>query len=319
MHFHVQTCTLKQLMQVMNVKFVGLVASCCCIRIDTARDAVVSLTQRLQMWSLVVRTDLRQRSLVGDAEFGLILVAAMDAIQAGVREGHEWHSDVLPNGNILCLHKDFGEWTLDWEPPKAKKQRLHNEMVAASETSRAKKPRLQDEVVSASETSKAKKPRLHDEMVAATEKSEASETSEESEDFEASDAFEESAQTGRLTTRLLAVNTAFREQTSYFDFCIAMFEAIDAISTSEQCARQWTSRPTFFGDVFTLFRSGVTWYMEVGPPPKGYNRGFAGCSSRVRGRSIAPDNREKPCGQWLSGSLAAAVSGQWVASSSSGL
>ena len=250
------------------------------------------------MWSLVVRTDLRQRSLVGDAEFGLILVAAMDAIQAGVRQGHEWHSDVLPNGNILCLHKDFGEWTLDWEPPKAKKQRLHNEMVAASETSRAKKPRL------------------HDEMVAATEKSEASETSEESEDCEATDAFEESAQKGRLTTRLLAVNTALREQTSYVEFCTAIFEAIDAISTSERCARQWTSIPTFFGDVFTLFGSGVTWYMEVGPPPKGYNRGFAGCSSRVRGRSIAPDNREKPCGQWLSGSRAAAVSGQWIANSS---
>ena len=65
-------------------------------------------------------------------------------------------------------------------------------------------------------------------MVAATEKSEASETSEESEDFEAADAFEESAQKVRLTTRLLAVNTAFREQTSYFDFCIAMFEAIPA-------------------------------------------------------------------------------------------
>ena len=115
---------------------------------------------------------------------------------------------------------------------------------------------------------------------------------------------------------MLAVNTALREQTSYVEFCTATFEAIDAISTSERCARQWTSIPTFFGDVFTLFRSGVTWYMEVGPPPKGYNRGFAGCSSRVRGRSIAPDNREKPCGQWLSGSLAAAVSGQWVASSS---
>ena len=36
----------KQLMQVMNVKFVALVASCCCIRIDTARDAMVSLAQR---------------------------------------------------------------------------------------------------------------------------------------------------------------------------------------------------------------------------------------------------------------------------------
>ena len=117
--------------------------------------ALVSLAQRLLMWSLIVRTDLRQQSLVGDAEFGLILVAAMDAIQAGVREGHEWHSDVLPNGNILCLDKEGGEWTLDWEPPKAKKQRLHNEMVVASETSRAKKTRLHDEVVSASETSKA--------------------------------------------------------------------------------------------------------------------------------------------------------------------
>ena len=115
---------------------------------------------------------------------------------------------MAPNGNILCLDKEGGEWTLDWEPPKANQQRLHNEMVVASETSRAKKPRLHDKVVSASETSQAQKPCPHDEMVAATEKPEASETSEESEDFEASNACEESAQKGRQTTRLLAVNTA---------------------------------------------------------------------------------------------------------------
>jgi len=160
-------------------------------------------------------------------------------------------------------------------------------------------------------------------------KSEASETSEESEDFEASDAFEESAQKGRQTTRLLAVNTAFREVMSHVDFCIAMHEAINAISTSERCAREWASIPTFFGDVFTLFRSGVTWYMEVGPPPKNYTRGFAGRNSRVQhgtqgglstvsGQTIAPDNRERPRGHRLRGSQAAAVRASWVASSSGG-
>ena len=95
-------------------------------------------------------------------------------------------------------------------------------------------------------------------MVGATEKSEASETSEESDDFDASDAFEDSAQKGRQTTRLLAVNTALREQTSYFDLCIAIYEAIDAISTSERCARQWTSIPTFFGDVCSPYSVPVS-------------------------------------------------------------
>ena len=66
-------------------------------------------------------------------------------------------------------------------------------------------------MVSASETSKARKPRIHDEMIAATEKSEASETYEVSEDFEASDAFEESAQKGRAMTRLLGVNAGASE------------------------------------------------------------------------------------------------------------
>ena len=64
-----------------------------------------------------------------------------------------------------------------------------------------------------------------------------------------------------------------------------------------------------------MFRSGVIWYMEVGPPPKGYNRGFAGSSSRVQhgtqgglsmvsGQTIAPDNRERPRGHRLRGSQA---------------
>ena len=191
-----------------------------------------------------------------------------------------------------------GPWIGNHRKPRSNS--LHNEMVVASETSRATKPRLHDEVVSASETSKAKKPRVHDEMIAATEKSEAPETSDVSEDFETSDAFEESVQKGRETTRLLAVNTAFREVMSHVDFGIAMHEAIHAISTSERCAREWASIPTFFGDVFTLFRSGVNWYMEVS------------------GQTIAPDNRERPRGQRLRGSQAAAVRAMWVAGSSSG-
>ena len=70
-----------------------------------------------------------------DAEFGLMLAAALDAIHASVLDGLEWSSRVLCNGNFLCLDNYGGEWTFVWHLPKAKKHCLHNEMVATSEKS----------------------------------------------------------------------------------------------------------------------------------------------------------------------------------------
>ena len=78
-----------------------------------------------------------------DAEFGLMLAAALDAIHAGELDGHEWSSLVLHDDSTLCLGNHGDEWTLILnlprttrklclpdEPPQAKKQRLPDEMVA---------------------------------------------------------------------------------------------------------------------------------------------------------------------------------------------
>ena len=45
-----------------------------------------------------------------DAEFGLMLAAALDAIRASVLDGHEWSSRVLSIGNFLCLDNHSGKW-----------------------------------------------------------------------------------------------------------------------------------------------------------------------------------------------------------------
>ena len=84
-----------------------------------------------------------------DAEFGLMLAAALDAIHAGE---HEWSSRLLHNGNIHALDNDGGfEWTLAWDSPNAKKRRLFNVMAAVSETPKAKKQRIDKKVVAAPE------------------------------------------------------------------------------------------------------------------------------------------------------------------------
>ena len=70
-----------------------------------------------------------------DAEFGLMLAAALDAIHASVLDCHEWSSRVLSNGNFLCLDNHGDEWIFVWHFPNAKKQRLHDEMVATYEKS----------------------------------------------------------------------------------------------------------------------------------------------------------------------------------------
>ena len=49
-----------------------------------------------------------------DAEFGLMLAAALDAIHASVLDGLEWSSRVLSNGHFLCLDNHGGEWTFAW-------------------------------------------------------------------------------------------------------------------------------------------------------------------------------------------------------------
>ena len=41
-----------------------------------------------------------------DAEFGLMLAAALDAIHACELAGDEWRSRLLDNGNILALDND---------------------------------------------------------------------------------------------------------------------------------------------------------------------------------------------------------------------
>ena len=77
-----------------------------------------------------------------DAEFGLMLAAALDAIHAGELDGHGWSSRMLSNGNSFCLANHGGECSFGWHLPNAKKQRLHNEMVATSEKSEIASPEM---------------------------------------------------------------------------------------------------------------------------------------------------------------------------------
>ena len=77
---------------------------------------------------LIVSSALRQyvckERLMEDAEFGLMLAAALDAIHASE---HDWSSRLLHNGNFLALDNDGGfEWTLVLDSPKAKKRRRCN-------------------------------------------------------------------------------------------------------------------------------------------------------------------------------------------------
>ena len=132
--------------------------------------------------SSALRQHVRLERPMEDAEFGLMLAAALDAIHAGE---HEWSSRLLHNGNILALDNDGGfEWTLVLDSPKAKKRRLFNATAAVFETPKAKKQRIDTKVV------------------AAPEKFKKSGASDES---QASDEFEESAQKGWAMTRLLEV------------------------------------------------------------------------------------------------------------------
>ena len=95
---------------------------------------------------------------------------------------------------------------------------------------------------------------LHDEMVAVSEKSEAS---------------EKSVEKGSTMTKNLVV-----------DFCFMIGDAIDAISSGDNRAREWTSHACYNGDVFSLGYLGVTWRLELGPEAKGNKmKGCAGKSN----------------------------------------
>ena len=103
------------------VAFVLLQIFCCrCLA-----DSVVSLmplTMPVLIVSSALRQYVRKERLMEDAEFGLMLAAALDAIHASE---DEWSSRLLHNGKILALDNDGAfEWTLAWDSPKAKKRRL---------------------------------------------------------------------------------------------------------------------------------------------------------------------------------------------------
>ena len=49
-----------------------------------------------------------------DAEFGLMVAAALDAIHEGELNGHEWRSRLLDNCTALALDNNGCEWTFIW-------------------------------------------------------------------------------------------------------------------------------------------------------------------------------------------------------------
>ena len=182
-----------------------------------------------------------------DAEFGLMVAAALDAIHAGELNGHEWRSRLLDNCNALALDNNGDEWTFIWHLPKACAERLRDEMDAAFET-------------------KAKKRRIDTTVVVTPGKSEVSEKSQ------ASDAFEESAQEGRAAPEksgaseasdkfvapgYLAVDPCFKRAMNHTDFCMMLGRAINAISAGENHALQWIHcRPN---GIFSMYCQDKLW------------------------------------------------------------
>ena len=178
---------------------------------------------------------------MSDVEFGLMLVAALDAIHASEPDGHEWSSRVLHDDSTLCLDNHGRDWIL------VLRRHLPDERVAASETPKAKKQRLQNE------------------MVAVSEKSEAS---------------QKSVEKGSAMTKTLVLSAFFKGAMSHRDFCFMLGDAIDAISSGEHHAREWKSHPCNNGDVFSLGDLGVNWLLELGPEAKGNKmKGCAGKSN----------------------------------------
>ena len=84
----------------------------------------MSLSMPVLIVSSALRQYVRKERLMEDAEFGLMLAAALDAIHASVLDGLEWSSRVLSNDHFLCLDHHGGEWTFVWHVPNAKKLSL---------------------------------------------------------------------------------------------------------------------------------------------------------------------------------------------------
>ena len=151
---------------------------------------------------------------------------------------------MLHNNSTLCLDNHGCEWILVCNKPKAQNLCLRDGMVAASETPKAKKQRLQNE------------------MVAVSEKSETS------------------VEKGSAMTNKLVVDVFFQGALSHRDFCFMLGDAIDAISSGDNNAREWTSHPCYNGAMFSLGDLGVTWLLELGPEAKGQKmKGCAGKSN----------------------------------------
>ena len=63
-------------------------------------------------------------------------------------------------------------------------------------------------------------------------------------------------------------------------------DAIDAISSGDNNAREWTSHPCNTGDVFSLGEIGEKWLLELGPEGKGNQiKGCAAGKSNTSGNS----------------------------------
>ena len=202
-----------------------------------------------------------------DAEFGLMVAAALDAIHEGELNGHEWRSRLLDNCNALALDNNGDEWTFIWHLPKACAERLRDEMDAAFET-------------------KAKKRRIDKKVVATPGKSEVSEKSQASDAFEesaqegraapeksgaseASEASDKSVETGYVINNHLAVNPFYKSAMNHTDFCMMLGRAINAISEGENHALNWIHCCSNGADVFFMHRLNEVWYLEYGPHPKG--------------------------------------------------
>ena len=126
-------------------------------------------------------------------------------------------------------------------------------------------------------------------MVETSDKSEIAspEMSEASEKCEAS---LKSVDKGQAVSKTLVVNAWFKSAMSHTDFCMMIGDAINAVSAGANHAREWISHPSCNGDVFSLFRSGVIWYLELGPQVEG---------SQMKG-GASGSNRQpwKQGGQW---------------------
>ena len=98
---------------------------------------------------------------------------------------------------------------------------------------------------------------------------------------------------GQVMSKSLVVNACFKSAMSHTDFCMMIGDAVNAVSAGENHARAWLSHPSYNGDVLSLFRSGVIWYLELGPQAND-NRMKGG----VSGSSWQPWKQREGQGPW---------------------